>query len=48
MYELKQYFIRTEKHQPLFSDNAVLLVSGGKTAVDSVVHVRMYMPSRSC
>ena len=37
MHEIKQYLIRTNKHQPqpLLSDRAVL-VSGGKTAVESV------------
>ena len=35
MHEIKLYLIRMDLHQPLLSDRACL-VSGGKTAVDSV------------
>ena len=42
MHEIKLYLIRMDLHQPLLSDRATL-VSGGKTAVDSVQAIPFLM-----
>ena len=42
MHEIKLYLIRMDLHQPLLSDRACL-VSGGKTAVDSVQAIPFLM-----
>ena len=42
MHEIRLYLIRKDLHQPLLSDRAVL-VSGGKTAVESVQAIPFLM-----